>query len=65
MGANREVFFELVRMGRYAKATAVDALTGIEATVVGPTEASNAVLKANALRKLEFVLSKQSVAGRK
>ena len=63
MTAKRDVYFELIRMGRYAKATAIDSVTGTEATVVGPAGASDSILKANALRKLEFLLSKPSGSG--
>jgi hypothetical protein len=53
------VYFELTRQGRYAKATAIDAETGTEVSVVGPADAADSILKANALRKLEFMLGKQ------
>lgn len=62
---DRNVYFELVTIGRFAKATAIDAATGVEASVVGPAEANVNVLKANALRKLQFVLNRQVRPGTK
>jgi hypothetical protein len=52
-----EVLFEIRRIGVYAKASAIDAESGIEATVVGPARATNADLRELALRKLKLTLS--------
>jgi tRNA nucleotidyltransferase (CCA-adding enzyme) len=55
----REVLIEIVTLGAYAKATAIDAETGIEVSITGPASAARATLEAAALNKLEFVLKKR------
>ncbi len=47
---------EIIRQGSYAKATAVDPLTGIEASIVGPASAANALLSRQASNKLQRLL---------
>ena len=54
----REVLFEVVRIGIHAKVTAIDPITGIEATVLGPARASESELKTLAVRKLALALTK-------
>ena len=56
----REVFFEIVTVGAYAKVSAIDSLTGTEVSIMGPADADEAVLKAAALRKLDYVLKKNT-----
>ena len=56
----REVIFEFYRIGNSVKVSAVDTETLTEVTVVGPATASEAILRQNALRKLEFVLARRS-----
>lgn len=56
----REIYFEMRRMGAYVKVVAIDSATGIEASIVGPAQATADQLKTNALRKLEYVLAKQA-----
>lgn len=52
-GASREVIFEFIPMGNSVKATAVDVLTGVEVSVVGPADpSSQRELERIALRKL-------------
>ena len=48
-----EVFFEFTAIGRTVKVSALDAATGIEVSVVGPSSASQADLKRLALQKLK------------
>ena len=60
MAGEREVIFEFVRVGSAVKVTAVDAATGIEATIVGDPAAGETALKQLALQKLEYVRAKQS-----
>ncbi len=55
----REVLFEITRIGNSAKATAFDSTSLVEATIVGPTSASDAQLKNAALRKLDYLLAKR------
>ncbi len=56
----RETYVEFHQIGAFMKATAIDAATGIEATIVGPANAGETVLRNNALRKLEAVLRKRA-----
>ena len=52
---NREILIEIVTLGGYAKASAIDSATGTEVSVTGPAGAS---LEAAAVKKLEFMLKK-------
>jgi hypothetical protein len=51
--AEGEVFFEFTAIGRSVKVSALDAATGIEVSVVGPSSASQADLQRLALQKLK------------
>ena len=55
----REVFIEITTVGAYAKASAIDAATGTEVSVMGPAGGDHAALKAAALKKLDYVLKKR------
>ncbi len=55
----REVIFEFQRVGGAVKVTAVDAATGIEATIVGDPAAGEAALKRIARQKLDYVMARQ------
>ncbi len=55
-----EVLFEMRRIGAYVKVSAIDAASGTEVSIVGDVRAGEVMLKRTALRKLEYVLSKQS-----
>lgn len=57
-----EILFEFVVQGGVVKATAVDAATGTEASVVGPAAAGREVLAQAAARKLRYVLEKNAKA---
>lgn len=48
-----EVYFEYVAIGGSVKVSALDATTGVEVSIVGPTNAARADLERLALRKLE------------
>lgn len=54
-----EVYVEIRVIGNYAKATAIDAESGIEASVVGPSNAAPSDLKKLAARRLEQVLARR------
>ena len=56
----REVLIEIVTLGTYAKATAIDAASGTEVSITGPASATRASLEAAALSKLEYMLKKKS-----
>ena len=58
--SGREILIEIVTIGAYAKASAIDAATGTEVSVAGPANADRASLEAAALQKLDFVLKKQA-----
>jgi hypothetical protein len=51
-GEHREVLFEFTSIGSVTKVSAIDAQTGIEVMVMGPTRASRADLQKLALAKL-------------
>ena len=61
MGASPkgEIFVEFVVQGNVAKVTAIDSVTGIEASIVGPANAGRDVLTQAAARKLKYVLGKK------
>lgn len=52
MTIGREVLFEFTPVGAVTKVAAIDAATGIEVSVMGPTHASRADLQKLALAKL-------------
>lgn len=58
-GQKSEIFVEFVVHGNVVKATAIDAVTGAEASIVGPATAGREALSQAALRKLKFVLEKK------
>lgn len=57
--SGREILFELTRIGNSVKVTAIDAASGVEASIVGAPAMGEAMLKRNALRKLEYVLKRR------
>jgi hypothetical protein len=59
MAAGREVIFEFQRIGGAVKVTAVDAATGIEASIVGDPAAGEVALKRVARQKLDYVMARQ------
>lgn len=56
----REVYVEFFVQGGFVKATAIDPVTGIEASVMGPTGSPREPLSAAAIRKLQYVLAKKN-----
>ncbi len=59
MAGEREVIFEFLRLGSAVKVTAVDAASGIEASIVGDPAAGEPALKRLARRKLDYVMARQ------
>lgn len=55
-GAEREVLFEITRVGDVQRIAAVDVVTGTEVVVQAPASASLADVRNLALRKLERAL---------
>ena len=49
--SGREILIEIVTIGAYAKASAIDPATGTEVSVMGPANADRATLEAAALQK--------------
>jgi hypothetical protein len=58
---NRPVIFEFIPIGAYMKVTAMDEDTLTEVTIQGPVHAPEAVLKAQALKRLDYVLKKKGI----
>jgi hypothetical protein len=54
----REILLEFVSLGGSVKVTAIDAATGTEASIVGPTSAPRSTLEAAAVQKLRYVMNK-------
>jgi hypothetical protein len=53
-----EVLIEFVVQGNVVKATALDPVSGLEASIVGPASGSRDALAQAAVRKLQYVLEK-------
>jgi hypothetical protein len=61
MSGGGEVYFEYLVVGRFMKVAAIDATTGIEVAVTGPSTAGRAALEALALKKLRLRLEREAV----
>lgn len=57
----REILYEFQRVGNFVKVSAIDAETGTEASISGPANAGEALLRANAMRRLEFVMRRKGL----
>ena len=57
--AGREVIFEFRRLGGSVKVSAIDVATQLEIAVVVPAGAPEAAMRAQALRRLAFVLERR------
>ena len=55
----REVYFEFTAIGKVVKVTAIDSLTGIEVSAMGPSSASQADLQQLAVQKLKARLKRK------
>ncbi len=53
------IYVEFVIQGNVVKATAIDPDTGLEASVMGPANAPQAVMADAARRKLEYLRKKK------
>jgi hypothetical protein len=60
MSAEREIIFEFFQIGTTVKVTAIDAATGVEASIVGDPAAGEAALKRLATQKLDYVIAKKN-----
>ncbi len=54
------IYVEFVILGNTVKATAIDSVTGLEASVIGPANAPRAAMADAARRKLEFLAKKKT-----
>jgi hypothetical protein len=54
-GEAEEIYFEYTVHGLFARVTAIEAASGLEASVVGPRSAARSDLERLALKKLKFV----------
>jgi len=52
------IYVEFVMQGNVVKATAIDPQSGLEASIVGPASAPQAVLAQAARRKLDYLARK-------
>lgn len=59
-GGEREVIFEITRIGEVQRVAAVDVATGVEVVVQAPVSASRADVQALTLRKLERALKRRT-----
>jgi hypothetical protein len=55
----KEIYVEFIILGNSLKATAIDPVTGVEASVIGPANAPQAAMAQAARKKLEYVLRKK------
>jgi hypothetical protein len=58
-GRDRDVIFEITRVGDVQRIAAIDVATGVEVVVQAPASAALADVRALALKKLERVLTEQ------
>lgn len=63
MPPGRQVLFEFTRIGNTVKVTALDSVSLVEVSVIGPATASQAQMKTAALRKLDHMLAKKQGGG--
>jgi len=52
------IIFEIIRLGDYVKVSAVDPITGVEVSVVGPAKGPIEPVKQVALQKLRRALTR-------
>ena len=57
--ARQPYLIEFVRVGKTVKVSAIDPVTMIEVSMVGPANAGPETPKRNAVRKLEYVIEKK------
>jgi len=63
-GVDHGFLIEFVRMGNVTKVSAIDPETGIEVSIMGPTNAGEAILTRNAVAKLTRRLAGRRPVGR-
>jgi hypothetical protein len=60
MESGREVLFEFHVIGQTVKVSAIDSVTAIEVSIMGPASASRADLQRLALQKLKARLAREA-----
>lgn len=58
---NREIIFEFFPVGNVVRVMAMDVKTMTEVTIQGPASAPESTLKANAVKRLEYVMKKKGL----
>ena len=58
-GGDREIFVEFVRQVNAVKVTAIDSISGLEASIVGPATAPQNILAEAARRKLDYLAKRK------
>jgi hypothetical protein len=59
MPSEREILYEFIRIGHAMKVIAIDAATGIEATIVGDPSVGEPALRRLARQKLDYVMARR------
>ena len=59
--AGREVIIEFHPVGMYVKVSAMDTQSLTEVSIQGAASASEAILRRNAIKRLEYVLKKKGL----
>lgn len=57
----REIIIEFLPVGQIVKVSAIDTKTLTEISIQGPASAGKETLKANAIKRLEYVLKKKNL----
>ena len=57
---SREIYFEFTAIGAVVKVTAIDSVTGLEVSIMGPARTPQAELQRVALQKLKAQLARRS-----
>ena len=60
MQRSREVIFEFIQAGNCIKVVAIDVVTGLEVSIMGPKAATQEHLQQTALSKLHYQLRRQN-----
>ena len=63
MSRRGDVIIEFHQVGAYVKVSAVDTATYTEVSIVGDPTRSEEALKRAAIRKLEYILERDRIAG--
>lgn len=58
MAVPKNIIIEMIPAGNFVKVSAICEDTGTEVSIVGDASASKSILRANAIRKLKYVMAK-------